>query len=128
MNFKLTSFGKPNEKSRFYTLEVKSCVSYTTASSEYIVFKGASIHQTDLYISTLENNINNNNSDKLLIKLLFHHLEHLDSLGERHANRLNSWVGWSFVSLMSHGERTVRWCRLLEHSLKQNFLKEELLE
>jgi len=34
----------------------------------------------------------------------------------------------SLVSLMSHGKRTVRWCKLLEHSFKQNFLKEELME
>jgi len=27
------------------------------------------------------------------MKLLFNHLEHLESLGERHADRLNSWVG-----------------------------------
>ena len=33
------------------------------------------------------------NGVQLLIKLLFHHLEHLDSLRERHANRLMSWVG-----------------------------------
>jgi len=93
MNYNLTSFGKPNaRKSLFYTLEVTSCVNDTKASSEYIVFKGASIHQTDLYVSTLGNNINNINSDKLLIKLLFHHLKHLESLRERHADRLNSWV------------------------------------
>ena len=78
MNFKLASFGKPNERSLVYTLEVTSCVGNTKASSEYIVFKVASIYQTDLYISTPGNNINNINGDKLLIKLLFHHLEHLD--------------------------------------------------
>ena len=65
MNFKLTSFGKPNARgSLVYILEVTSCVSNTKASSEYIVFKGASIHQKDLYISTPENNINNIHSDK----------------------------------------------------------------
>jgi len=71
-----------------YTLEVKSCVGSTKASSEYIVFKGASIHQKDLYISTPGNNINNINSDKLLIILLFQHLEHLESLREKQADRL----------------------------------------
>ena len=29
----------------------------------------------------------------MLIILLFHHLEHLDSLRDRHADQLNSWVG-----------------------------------
>ena len=29
----------------------------------------------------------------MLIILLFHHLEHLDSLRERHADQLNRWVG-----------------------------------
>ena len=29
----------------------------------------------------------------MLIILLFHHLEHLESPRERHADRLNSWVG-----------------------------------
>jgi len=29
----------------------------------------------------------------VLIILLFHHLEHFDSLRERHADRLNSWMG-----------------------------------
>ena len=46
MNLKLTSFGKPNaRRSLVYTLEVTSCVGNTKASSEYIVFKGASIHK-----------------------------------------------------------------------------------
>ena len=45
------------------------------------------------------NNKNNIESDKLLIKLLFHHLEHLDSLGERHADRLDSWVGYRVLTL-----------------------------
>jgi len=88
MNLKLASFEKPNAReSLVYTLEVTSCVGNIKASTEYIVFKGASIYQTFLYISTPGNNRNNINSDKLLIKLLFHHLEHLDSLRERHAYR-----------------------------------------
>jgi hypothetical protein len=33
-----------------------------------------------------------------------------------------------FVSLMSHGKRVVKWCKLLEHSFMQNFLMEELLD
>ena len=78
-------------------MEVTSCVGNTKASSEYIVFKGASIYQTDLYISTPGNNVNNIKSDKWLIKLLFHHLEHLDSLRERRAYRLNSRVGCTTV-------------------------------
>ena len=83
---KLASFEKPKARgSLVYTLEVTSCVGNTTASSEYTVFKGASIYQTDLYFSTPGNNINNINSDKLLMKLLFDHLEQLDSLRERHA-------------------------------------------
>ena len=94
MNPKLTSFGKRNARRNLvYTLEVKSCVRDNKASSEYVVLKGASIRQTDLYISTPGNNINNINSDALLIKLLFYHLEHLESLRERHVDRLNSWVG-----------------------------------
>jgi len=40
MNFKLTSFGKPNaRRSLFYTLEVTSRVRDTKASSEYIFSK-----------------------------------------------------------------------------------------
>ena len=54
----------------------------------------------NLYISTPGNNINNINSEELLIKLLFHHLEDLDFLRERHANRLNSWVGCKSVLRM----------------------------
>jgi len=65
----------------------------TKASSEYIFFKGASIHHTDLCMSTSGNNINETNSGTLFIKLLFYHLEHLESLRERHADRLNSRVG-----------------------------------
>jgi len=50
---KLMSFEKPNARgSLVYTLEVTRCVGSTKASSEYIVFKGASIYQKDLYIST----------------------------------------------------------------------------
>ena len=69
-----------------------SCVGNTKASSEYIVFKGASIYQTDLYISTPGNNINNINSDKLLIKLLFHHLEHLDFMKDMPTDWIAGWV------------------------------------
>jgi len=84
MNLQLTNSEKPNaRKSLFYTLEVTSCVRNTKASSEYIIFKGASIYTTDLYISTSGNNINNINSDKLFIKLLFHHLEHLRVPGRK---------------------------------------------
>ena len=92
---KLMSFGKLNERSLVHTLVVTSCVGSTKASSEYTVFKGASIYKTDLYISTPGNNINNINRDKLFIILLFRHLEHLDSLRERYAYQLNSWVGCS---------------------------------
>ena len=96
---KLSSFEKPNKReSLVYTLEVTSCVGNTKASSENIVFKGASIYQKDLYISTPGNNINNINSDELLIELLFHHLEHLDSLRERHAYRLNRRVGCNLIA------------------------------
>ena len=67
MNFKLTSFEKPDARETLvHTLEVTSYVGSTKGSSEYVVFKGATIHQTDLYISTPGNNINNINSDKLL--------------------------------------------------------------
>jgi len=34
----------------------------------------------------------NINSLQLFIKLLFHHLEHLNSLGKRRVNRLKTWV------------------------------------
>jgi len=36
--------------------------------------------------------MNNINSVKLFVKLPSCHLEHLDSLRKRHANRLMSWV------------------------------------
>jgi hypothetical protein len=48
----------------------------------------------------LWNNINNINSIWLFIKLLFHHLEHLHSLGKRHANRLNELAGLYSVPLL----------------------------
>jgi len=51
------------EESGLYLGSYKSC-RRTKASSEYIFFKGASIHHTDLYMSTSVNNINNINSDK----------------------------------------------------------------
>ena len=43
---------------------VTSCVGSTIASSEYIVFKGASIHEKSVYMSTPGININNIQSDK----------------------------------------------------------------
>jgi hypothetical protein len=48
------------EESGLYLGSDKLCT-HTKASSEY---KGASIHHTDLYMSTSGNNINNINSDK----------------------------------------------------------------
>ena len=105
---KLTSFEIPNaRRSLVQTLVVTSCVGNTKASSESIVFKGASIYQKDLYISTPGNNTNNINSDELLINLLFHPLEHLESLRERHAYRMNNRVS----------------CKLLLTPLRYRFLK-----
>ena len=50
---KLTSFEKPNERGVLaHTLVVTSCVGSTKASSEYIVFKGASIHKKFVYVNT----------------------------------------------------------------------------
>ena len=68
-------------RSLFHTLEVTSCVRDTKASSEYIL-KAHPYIQHFCKFQQLWNNINNNNdSVQLFIKLLFHHLEHLDSLG-----------------------------------------------
>ena len=39
----------------------------------------------------------------MLIILLFHHLEHLESLRERHAYQLNSWVGCNLDCLQHVG-------------------------
>ena len=79
-----------------------SCVRDTKASSEYIFSKAHPYIEHICVFQQSGNNISNINSVKLFIKLLFHHLEHLDSLGERHANRLNSWVGCT-LSLPSGG-------------------------
>ena len=49
---KLISFEKPNARSLVHTLVVTSCVGSTKASSEYIVFKGASIHEKSVYVNT----------------------------------------------------------------------------
>ena len=70
-------------------MDVTCCKRVTEASSDNIVLKSYPYTQHICVFQQSWNNINNINSVKLFVKLPSCHL---DSLGERHANRLMSWV------------------------------------
>ena len=89
-DLELGSFeNRMQEKCLLYTLVVTGCARDTKASSEYFFSKVHPYIQHICRFQQLWNNINNINSLWLFIKLLFHHLKHLDSLEKRHANRPN---------------------------------------
>ena len=90
MNLELGSFeNQMQEKCLLNTLVVTGCARDTKASSEYVFSKAHPYIQHICRFQKLWNNINNINSAWLFIKLLFHHLEHLDSAGKRYTNRLD---------------------------------------
>jgi hypothetical protein len=95
MNFELGSFeNRMQEKCLLFTLVVTGCARDTEASNKYIFFFNFHPYiQHSCRFQHFWNNINNIIIVWLFIKLLFHHLEHLDSLGKRHANWLNELGG-----------------------------------
>ena len=85
---KLCEFLKNNASNGlFYTLELTSCVRDTEAYT----FQSP-IQTSNASVNFNSRDINNINSAKLFIKLLFCHIEHSDCLGESYANRLMIWV------------------------------------
>jgi hypothetical protein len=92
MNFKLTSFGKPNAKGQSVLYPGSDKLYAIPKVAVNTFFSRAHPYMQQSCLFQHREIINNINNDKLFVKLLFHHLEHLDCLGERHANRLKSWV------------------------------------
>jgi len=94
MNLELESFeNRMQEKCLSYTLVVTGCARDTEASSEYTFLKAHPYIQHICRFQQLWNKVNNINIFWLFIKLLLHYLEHSNSLGKRHANRLNELGG-----------------------------------
>jgi hypothetical protein len=77
-------------KSLFRNLEVTSFVRDTEANSEYIFQRRIHTSENSVNYNNREIIYYNINSFQLFIKLVVRYLEHLDSLGLVHANRLKS--------------------------------------
>jgi hypothetical protein len=83
MNLELGSFEiGMQEECLLFTLVGTGCARDTEASNEYIFSMAHPYIQHICRFQQLWNNIYSINSFLLFIKLLFRHLEHLDSLGK----------------------------------------------